>query len=49
MQIVGGELRDEIEGTTDKCAWMSRAELDNLRLVEIGAFGIGLAFPDLAR
>jgi 8-oxo-dGTP diphosphatase len=49
MQIVGGELRDEIEGTTDKCAWLSRSELDDLRLVEIAEFGVKLAFPESAQ
>ena len=49
MRIVGGELRDEIEGTTDKCAWLSRAELNELRLVEIAQFGVRLAFPEVTR
>lgn len=49
MHIVGGELRDEIEGTTDMCAWLSRAELESRRLVEIAEFGVKLAFPDPAR
>jgi 8-oxo-dGTP pyrophosphatase MutT (NUDIX family) len=48
MRIVGGELRDEIDGTTDMCAWVSRDELAGLRLVELAAFGVGLAFPDMA-
>lgn len=48
MRIVGGELRDEIHGTTDTCAWVSPAELTNLRLVELAKFGVGLAFPDRA-
>ena len=47
MRIVGGELRDEIDGTTDTCAWLSRDELSDLRLVELAAFGVRLAFPDL--
>ncbi len=47
MRIVGGELRNEVDGTTDACAWVSRAELAGLRLVELGAFGVKLAFPDL--
>lgn len=48
MRIVGGELRDEIDGTTDMCAWISPTELTGLRLVELAKFGIKLAFPDLA-
>ena len=49
MRIVGGELRDEIDGTTDTCAWLSPADLAPLRLVELARFGVKLAFPDLAR
>jgi 8-oxo-dGTP diphosphatase len=49
MRIVGGELRDEVDGTTDTCAWLSPAELASLRLVELARFGVRLAFPDLAR
>lgn len=49
MRIVGGELRDEIDGTTDACAWISPTELNDLRLVELAKFGVKLAFPDLMR
>ena len=49
MRIVGGELRDEIDGTTDTCAWLSPAELEGLRLVELAAFGVKLAFADVER
>jgi 8-oxo-dGTP diphosphatase len=45
MRIVGGELRDEIDGTTDKSAWLTEAEIRELRLVELAAFGVALAFP----
>jgi 8-oxo-dGTP diphosphatase len=48
MRIVGGELRNEIDGTTDACAWLSSAEVRGLRLVELAAFGVTLAFPDQA-
>lgn len=48
MRIVAGELRDEVGGTTDTCAWVSEAELDDLRLVELSKFAVGLAFPDRA-
>jgi len=46
MRIVGGELRDEIDGTTDTCAWLSPADLESLRLVELAKFGVKLAYPD---
>lgn len=49
MRIVGGELRDEVDGTTDTCAWLSPAELEGIRLVELAAFGVKIAFPDLER
>jgi ADP-ribose pyrophosphatase YjhB (NUDIX family) len=48
MRIVGGELRDEIDGTTDTSAWMSRNELPGLRLVELATFGVNLAFTEAA-
>ncbi len=48
MRIIGGELRDEIDGTTDTCAWIPQVELKDLRLVELAKFGIKLAFPDRA-
>ena len=47
VRIVGGELRDEVDGTTDTCAWFARDELPGLRLVFLARFGAGLAFPGL--
>ena len=49
MRIVGGELRDEVDGTTDLAAWLSPAEVGRLRLVELAEFGVKLAYPDLVR
>jgi 8-oxo-dGTP diphosphatase len=46
VRIVGGELRDEVDGSTDTCAWLSRAELADRRLVEIARYGIEIAFKD---
>jgi 8-oxo-dGTP diphosphatase len=43
-RIIGGDLRDERDGTTDTCAWFGRDELDALRLVGLAQFGVGLAF-----
>jgi ADP-ribose pyrophosphatase YjhB (NUDIX family) len=48
VRIVGGTLRDEVGGTTDAARWVSREELADLRLVEIGRFGVDLAFAHLA-
>ncbi|HEV7810124.1 MAG TPA: NUDIX domain-containing protein [Candidatus Limnocylindrales bacterium] len=44
VRIVGGALRDEIGGTTDTARWFRRDELDDIRLVEIGRFGVDVAF-----
>jgi ADP-ribose pyrophosphatase YjhB (NUDIX family) len=44
IRIVGGELRDEVGGTTDAAAWIPRGELGSIRLVELARFGIELAF-----
>jgi 8-oxo-dGTP diphosphatase len=46
VRIVGGELRDEVDGSTDTAAWIRREGLPDLPLVELGRFGIGLAFSD---
>jgi 8-oxo-dGTP diphosphatase len=44
VRIVGGGLRDELDGTTDTAAWFRRDELRDIRLVEIAEYGIELAF-----
>ena len=44
VRITGGELRDEVGGSSDACAWVRRAELAALPLVELAEVGIGLAF-----
>jgi ADP-ribose pyrophosphatase YjhB (NUDIX family) len=44
VHIVGGGLRDELDGTTDTAAWFRRDELDDIRLVEIAQFGVERAF-----
>jgi 8-oxo-dGTP diphosphatase len=46
VRIVGGELRDETDGSTDTAAWLSREELGDRRLVEIARYGVELAFRD---
>jgi 8-oxo-dGTP diphosphatase len=35
VRIVGGELRDELHGSTDRCAWLSPAEIAEVRLSRI--------------
>jgi 8-oxo-dGTP diphosphatase len=43
-RVVGGELRDEVDGTTDAARWFDRGQVADLRLVEIARFGVDLAF-----
>src|SRR5262245_22938144 len=35
VTITGGDLRNELDGSTDCCAWMTARELDGVRTVEI--------------
>jgi ADP-ribose pyrophosphatase YjhB (NUDIX family) len=44
VRAVGGELRDEIGGSSDTCAWVRQSDLASLPLVELAEVGIGLAF-----
>jgi ADP-ribose pyrophosphatase YjhB (NUDIX family) len=46
VRILGGELRDETDGSTDTAAWLRRDELGDRRLVEIAQYGVELAFRD---
>jgi 8-oxo-dGTP diphosphatase len=48
VRIVGGGLRDELDGSTDAARWFRREELGDIRLVEIAVFGIDLAFERVA-
>lgn len=45
-RIVGGEPRDEVDGTTDMARWFAPDELrePGVRLVEIARYGVELAF-----
>ena len=40
-RIVGGTLRDEVAGSTDRCAWLGPAELRTARLVDLVRFALG--------
>jgi 8-oxo-dGTP diphosphatase len=44
--IVGGELRDETDESTDRAAWCKRDELASMPLVELGRIGMRIAFGD---
>ena len=35
VRIVGGELRDELEESTDAASWFARAEIDGLPVVDL--------------
>ncbi len=41
----GGELRDEVDGSTDTCAWFAPEELAALRIVGVARHAIELALP----
>ena len=45
VTAVGGELRDEIDGSTDTCAWFRPDELPDLRIVGVARHAIALALP----
>ena len=44
VRVTGGELRVEVGGSSDACAWVRRTDLAALPLVELAEVGIGLAF-----
>jgi 8-oxo-dGTP diphosphatase len=44
VRVTGGELRVEVDGSSDACAWVPRTNPDMLPLVELAEVGIGLAF-----
>ena len=44
VRVMDGELRNEVGGSSDLCAWVSMAEATALPLVELANVGIGLAF-----
>ncbi len=43
-EITGGELRHEVQESTDYAAWWTRDELRSLPLVALGRLGVELAF-----
>ena len=44
VRVTAGELRVEVGGSSDACAWVRREDLAALPLVELAEVGIGLAF-----
>jgi 8-oxo-dGTP diphosphatase len=49
IRPTGGRLRDEVDGSTDRAAWFTRAELDPLPLVGLAEIGVGLVFDSAER
>jgi 8-oxo-dGTP diphosphatase len=43
VRVVGGVLRDEVGGSSDTCAWIPAATLQQLPLVELAWMGARLA------
>ena len=46
VRITGGDLRDELGGSSDRCRWVQRSELGDLPLVDLAEVGVRLAFDD---
>ncbi len=46
VHVTGGELRDELDGSTDVARWFSRAEAESLPLVDLARAGVRLAFEN---
>ena len=43
-ELIGGTLTNELDGSTDLCAWWSYKEAKRLPLVDISEIGLDLAF-----
>ena len=48
VQITGGSLRDEVDGSTDTCTWFPLVQARTLPLVDLAEHGIRLAENALA-
>lgn len=48
-EIVGGDLTNEVSGTTDRCEWFTWQQAKSLPLVTLAKLGIDLAFPSERR
>lgn len=48
VRIVGGELRDEPDGSTDTCRWFTPTEARKVRLGELARHALELPRPDAA-
>lgn len=46
VEVIGGQLRDEVDGSTDMARWFTESEATSLPLVDLAQTGIQLAFED---
>jgi 8-oxo-dGTP diphosphatase len=44
VRVTGGELRVEVGGSSDACAWVELEDAARMPLVDLARHGIGLAF-----
>ena len=44
VTVTGGELTNEVSGSTDLCAWLTHDEARALPLVDLAEYGLRLAF-----
>jgi ADP-ribose pyrophosphatase YjhB (NUDIX family) len=42
VRITGGDLRMEVDGSSDDCAWIARADLETMPIVELVSTGARL-------
>jgi 8-oxo-dGTP diphosphatase len=45
VRVIGGELTDEVDGSTDRCAWFDRAALGDVRIVSVARNAIERVWP----
>ncbi len=48
VEVLGGELRNECDGSTDLCNWWTLEEAHDLPMVNLGELGLQLAFGGAA-
>ncbi len=44
--VLGGELTNEVDGTTDLCQWWRIRDLGNIDLIDLAEYGVALTFAD---